>query len=891
MMPIDARPGDAAGAGGVGANVMGIANFLDLPIIVIGPDCLIKCVNEAARTALGLRPCAIGRPLGSSLPAVEAIEALCMRSLSDGAALGREIPIGDRWFAMRISPYRGSDGEMEGAVLTFADVTAFRANIDQAAVLRQLQVIAENMDAGLTRCSRDLRYLWASRSYAAWLGLTQEEISGRSIDSVIGKQGLEDLRPHIEKVLSGERTEFETQVTFPDARKRWKHAVYVPTKGQDNAVDGWIGIVRDVTDRHEAEERLRASERQLRDAQRLAKVGSWIKEIGTEEVYWSDEIIRILGLPDDTQPDFGTFMSLVHPKDRGKIIEDEQRTVSGAAPLHSEFRIIRPDGNVRLIRTIAEAIKDDQGLPVRLVGAVQDITEQVNAHELLRQSEARLKNAERIANVGHWDWDVVRDKVIWSDGTHRIYGQPPDYAPSFEDVLRVTVPDDRVRFEHVVRSALAEHRGFVVEFQITRSGGDVRTVRSVAEVVLSEDEGLPIRMFGTVQDITDERRAQEESLTRQKLEVVGTLAGGVAHDFNNLLGSAMSLAELGLAELQTGASPEEELKTIREVAMRGSEIVRQLMVYAGKERAVIEPLDVSRIVLEMLELLKVTVSKHALVEAALGRDLPAVRANAAQLRQVVMNLVMNASEAIGDRDGVIRVSTELVTSAAGSGNGTGSPFATRDHVQLEVSDTGRGMPREIASKVFDPFFTTKPTGHGLGLATVQGIVRNLGGEIELTSEPGKGTTFRILIPCAEIGTQSSRDSTFTEQRPERSSARAAIMVVEDEDPLRHAVAKMLRNSGWSVLEAAEGISAIGMLRANKSKIDLILLDVTMPGASNEEILAEVSISQPDTRVILTSAYSQEMFTTIMNSRQVRGFIRKPFQLTELVKTVQDILSS
>src|SRR5262249_44678425 len=220
-------------------------------------------------------------------------------------------------------------------------------------------------------------------------------------------------------------------------------------------------------------------------------------------------------------------------------------------------------------------------------------------------------------------------------------------------------------------------------------------------------------------------RAQEQAFARQKLESVGTLASGIAHDFNNLLGGVLAQAELGLGELAEGSSPEEELKAIRDVAVRGSEIGRQLMVYAGKESPVVGLVDVSQVCEEMLELLKVSVSKHAVMEAHLAKDLPRVRANAAQLRQLVLNLVTNASDAIGGRDGVIRVSLSRVK--VGRSPGTISDrLADGAYLQLEVSDTGRGMSLETQDKVFDPFFTTKSAGHGLGLAVVQGIVRGLG---------------------------------------------------------------------------------------------------------------------------------------------------------------------
>jgi nitrogen-specific signal transduction histidine kinase len=329
---------------------------------------------------------------------------------------------------------------------------------------------------------------------------------------------------------------------------------------------------------------------------------------------------------------------------------------------------------------------------------------------------------------------------------------------------------------------------------------------------------------------------------------------------------------------------------IREVAIRGSEIVRQLMIYAGKESEVVERVDLSKIVEEMLALLKVSVSKHAVMYADLAQDLPPTRAGAAQLRQIVMNLVTNASDAIGDRDGVIRVSTRRVTLGGESATARES-LSDGDYVALAVSDTGCGMSREIQDRLFDPFFTTKSAGRGLGLAVVSGIVRSLGGAIRVTTDLGKGSTFQILLPCGETRLSTASYALSTIDELADPSRPAAVLIVEDEDVLRQAVAKMLRKNGFEVFEAADGSSAVDVLRAKRGKIDMILLDMTIPGASSREVVDEAANIKPDIRVVLTSAYSQEMFSEATNIPQIRSFIRKPFQLGNLLKTLRNTLSS
>jgi signal transduction histidine kinase len=263
------------------------------------------------------------------------------------------------------------------------------------------------------------------------------------------------------------------------------------------------------------------------------------------------------------------------------------------------------------------------------------------------------------------------------------------------------------------------------------------------------NDGLPIRIFGVIQDVTDARRAQQQLFASQKLESIGLLANGIAHDFNNLLSSVLAQAELALAELAAGSKPAHELDAIRSVAVRGSEIVRQLMIYSGKDAEVGGPVNVSRVVTELMQLITISVSKHASIETDLLPDLPPVQCTPEKIAQIVMNLVINASEAIGNTDGLIRIRTLKIIGSPDASAPVPPALSPGPHIQLEVNDTGCGMSRETQAHMFDPFFTTKTAGHGLGLAVVHGIVRGIGGSIAVESELGSGSTVRITLPCVD----------------------------------------------------------------------------------------------------------------------------------------------
>jgi len=777
---------------------------------------------------------------------------------------------------------------------------ALRAKLEVNERRQREGVLRESLERFQTVANAAPVMIWASGPDKLCMFFNKPwlDFTGRSMEQELGNGWAEGVYPEdLDRCLATYNSSFEIRHRFQmeyrlrrsDGEYRWimDHGTPLYQKGE---FAGFIGSCIDVTEQKLMAERLLAQKVQLADAQRLANLGSWERDLDDCGFDCSEEFLRILGLQGKPPGTLWDFLQYVHPKDRHSVSQSALEIRSSGSPVEMSYRIVRPSGEVRFVRSIVQAIRDHRGKPVRAVGAMQDITEQLRSAELLRENEKRLKNAERLAHLGNWYWDLRSNKVSWSEEMFRIFGQPQDYTPSYEGFFQAVLPQDRERVGREVRDSLANKGEVFSEVQIARPDGELRVITFIAEVLLDE-EGQPASFFGACQDITEERRAQEETVARQKLESIGTLASGIAHDFNNLLGGVLAQTELALSELSAGINPEQELKAILDVAIRGSEIVRELMIYAGKESAVVGLVDVSRIVKEMLELLKVSVSKHAVVETDLDEDLPAVRANAAQLRQVVMNLVTNASEAIGHRDGVIRVTTSRVKVGKESSEGISDRLAAGDYVKLTVSDTGRGMPRGTQARVFDPFFTTKALGHGLGLSIVHGIVTGLGGAIHLTSEPDKGTTFEILLPWAKGTAETFNGPMPASEEPARPAQSATILVVEDEDALRKAVGRMLRKIGFEVLEAANGSAAIDLLRTSGSKIDVVLLDLTVPGASSTEVVAAAAKARPDLKVVLTSAYSEEMATPTWSTPLIHGFIRKPYRFGDLAQTLRDALPS
>jgi PAS domain S-box-containing protein len=664
----------------------------------------------------------------------------------------------------------------------------------------------------------------------------------------------------------------------------WSHIYDRAYLARNASGKAWrvIGAMQDLTDRKKTEAALAESEERFRNMADTAPVMIWMTRPDNRGTFFNKFCLEFTGHTLDLGRGDGWIAGL-HPEDREQLL----RVIDAQRQFRSLVRIRRADGEYRwvLLTGIPRFGPDD--VFGGYIGSGIDITDQKLIEERLRASEARLMTAQRLAKLGSWERDATTGNTEFSEEMLRILGMPDHPPRSLAEFLNYVHPEDRERvWKGALRARSSSETG-AGEYRIVRADSEVRFVRSVLKAIRNEC-GSVIRVVGATQDITDFKRAQEESFARQKLESVGTLAGGIAHDFNNLLGGVNAQAELALAELDAGSACREELKAIREVAMRGSEIVRQLMIYAGKESEVAGRVDLSKIVDQMLALLKVSVSKHAVIIADLAQNLPAIAASPAQLRQIVMNLITNASDAIGDRDGVIRVTTKPVT-VAGESAAVEELLPEGDYLTLEVSDTGTGMSPETQSRVFDPFYTTKSAGHGLGLAVVSGIVRSLGGAIRLTSELGKGSTFQILLPCADTTGTAMIYPVSTIEESAGPCRGAVVLVVEDEDPLRHAVVKMLHKRGFEVLEAASGSVAINLLRENRGKIDMVLLDMTIPGATSHEVVAEAAQSKPDVRVVLTSAYSEETLRPAMSASAIRGFIRKPFQFTDLEQILQNAL--
>lgn len=395
----------------------------------------------------------------------------------------------------------------------------------------------------------------------------------------------------------------------------------------------------------------------------------------------------------------------------------------------------------------------------------------------------------------------------------------------------------------------------------------------------------------SARDITQRKHSEDERLKleqqilhAQKLESLGVLAGGIAHDFNNILTAIIGNADLALMRLNPESPVIENLRRIENAAVRASDLARQMLAYSGKGRFVIEEIDLSRLVQEMGHMLEVSISKKALVRYNCSRNLPAITADATQVRQIIMNLVINASEAIGDKSGVISITTGCLECNDSYMKETwlSGEISAGLYVSLEVADTGCGMSKETLTKIFDPFFTTKFTGRGLGMAAVLGIVRSHKGAIKVYSEPGKGTTFKLLFPA---GAKPAELFARTEGAGKEWQGSGTVLLVDDEETIRALGSEMLKELGYQVITAEDGRQGLDIFNSRKD-ITLVILDLTMPHMDGEQCFRALRQVDPNVRIVMSSGFNEQEVSEKFVGKGLCGFIQKPYTLSSL----RDVLS-
>jgi two-component system, cell cycle sensor histidine kinase and response regulator CckA len=656
--------------------------------------------------------------------------------------------------------------------------------------------------------------------------------------------------------------------------------------------------VQQALDQHRfREERRRAAKIQAELSQRnqsfVRALGEMVydHEVPAGRIFWAGATVKCIGW---TLAELGTSVSgwsgRVHPDDLPQV--RAQLETLAIEPLFSaEYRFRHKAGHYVWIFDRGVISRDPQGRLTRVIGIMWDISERKRAEVVLRENEERFRQlAENIQEV-FWMTDVAKQQMIYiNPGFEKIWGRTcAELYQSPRLWLEAIHPEDRERIQAAIQTKQAAGT-YDEEYRIQRPDGTIRWVRDRAFPV-RDAEGRVYRIVGIAEDMTRQRELEEQFRQMQKMEAVGQLAGGVAHDFNNLLTVIRGGAELLLtAENRNNSDSRELLHQIVAAADRAAGLTRQLLLFSRRQVLHSTCVNLNDLIENLLKMLGRIVGEHIRVRCEYAPKLPHIQADAGMLEQVVMNLVVNARDAMpGGGELLLRTSLD---SRPGYFRETASLGAVDAYVCLSITDTGTGIHPDVLPRIFEPFFTTKAAdkGTGLGLATVYGIVQQHHGWVDVQSKVGRGTTFHIGLPASK--TQSDDTTTIIRKRPSSGLPRGSetILLVEDETAVRTLVRNVLVRHGYRVFEAESGRAALGAWRQHQDEVDLILTDMVMPDGISGLMLAEqLRLERPDVKIIFSSGYSPDStaqdLAAIPNSR----YLQKPFNPQLLLQTVRDCL--
>jgi PAS domain S-box-containing protein len=671
-----------------------------------------------------------------------------------------------------------------------------------------------------------------------------------------------------------------------EGRKHYFLNSMVGLKENGMLVRGW-GMQRDITKRRSAEEALKASEEHLRQ----------VIDLVPHFIFAKDEQGRFILVNEAMAQAYGaTVGELIGKRDADFTAtqEEAQRFASddlevvrtGKPRLIPEEPITDAQGNTRLLQTLKIPFTYN-GQPAML-GVSTDITDRKRVEEALREREESYRRLVELAQEGIVTVDIAERITFCNPAFVTTLGYTREDELLGRSLLEFV---DAGYHQAVRRGSEKRQHGDTSTYEVVMLArtGEKKTFFVTASPLfdrLDQYEGA----LGVLTDVTERKRAEQALAYAQKLESLGVLAGGIAHDFNNLLVGVMGNAGLALREMSVSSAARRYILDIEMASQRAADLTRQMLAYSGKGQLSVQTFDLSQAVEEITRLLEAAIPRNVILKFDLARDLPAVEADSVQIRQVAMNLILNAAEAIGEASGIVTVATGAVE--ADSEYLATSFLQERPveglYVFLEVSDTGCGMDSATREKIFDPFFTTKFTGRGLGLAAVLGIVRAHQGSIKVYSEPGRGSTFKVLLPASA--------QLFIETVPAVPAQNAwrgegTVLVVDDEPTVRAVAKRVLEQQGFSVLTAADGEEGLALFKQRQAEIALVLLDMTMPKLSGEEAYREMRRVQPDVCVVLSSGYNEHDATTRFSGKGLAGFLQKPYSPSELLSKVRGVLDS
>ena len=711
---------------------------------------------------------------------------------------------------------------------------------------------------------------------------SEDQVVGRNMCCLIDEADHDAFAALVERVFQGESGSLSFQITGLKGGRRHLETHSVPLRDDRGQIGSLLAVTRDITAQKRAIEALRESERKLRTLFNQATEGIFISDpqgrfldvnpAGCQLTGYSRQELLQLGIAD-----------LLVGGEVLRLSNEIARLETGNA-ITTEFHLQRKNGPSFVAEVTAKRLPDGT-----LQAFARDVTARRISDEALRESESRLRAAVRAGRVGLWDWDLQTGRVYFSsEWKHQVGHQDDEISDSFEEWRRRMHPDDLPSMLSQLQAFLSSDQPtFESEFRFRHKDGTYRRILSQGSKVLDAG-GQPTRVLGSHVDITERSELEAQFLQAQKMESIGRLAGGIAHDFNNLLTVINGMAELAIDSIGEDHPLLPGLQEIRLAGDRAARLTRQLLALSRQQVLKPEVINLSHTVSGMETMLRRLIGEDVSLVLALADDLHNVKGDPGQVEQVILNLAVNARDAMPD-GGTLTIETANVRLDAAFAADHPS-VVPGEHVRLTVSDTGDGMDEATKKRIFEPFFTTKGQGKGtgLGLSTVYGIVKQSGGSVWAASRVGAGTRFDIYLPRVS----DAVTPVATPVEPSSASGHETILLVEDERALRDLTRRILQSAGYIVIEASNGDEALIYLRDRAAtRVDLMLTDVVMPGMNGRELATRVEKGWPDIKVLYTSGYTDDEILRHGVLEDERRFIAKPYTPADLKRKVRALLDA
>jgi PAS domain S-box-containing protein len=813
------------------------------------------------------------------------------------------------WYLTSKYPLRNAKGDIVGLVGIARNITERRMAEQRLAQERgMLETLLNAIPDPLFFKDLEGRHLLFNRANAEKFGLTDENYIGKTAHELpIPKEHADLYAADDQRVISTGEPVINREEPYEgwNGRSGWFLTSKFPIRDAEGHITGLVGICRDISDRKEVERKLANERSFLKTLLDAIPDLLFVKDLSGRHLLLTAADKSFVG----TDAQFGvgkTVFDLPIPPEVAERYATDDRWVmeTGQPLLNKEEPFVKPDGSRGWFLTSKLPMRDENGEITGLIGISRDITQLKRDRDELEQARQRLLDHMENSPLAVIEWKPDFTVSYWGGRAKDIFGWRFDEISGrhFSDWPFVHADD----IPHV-----AEISNRLIDGRDPRNVCHNRNIRKDGEIlhcvwhnsVLHDSEGRIVSILSLVQDVTGQvraqdaaRRAHEERLAlesqlqeMQKLESLGVLAGGVAHDFNNLLTGILGNATLAASELPEDAPLRAHLAQIEAAASRAADLCKQMLAYSGKGRFDLRTIDLDRVIEDSNALLRASVGKKADFTIQLAGNLPPIQADAAEIRQVVMNLVLNAAEALGDLEGAIRLQTGIMRADkkffAKAHLSPDLPEGT--YVFLEVADTGCGMTPDIRSRIFDPFYTTKFTGRGLGLPAVLGIVRGHDGALRVESLPGRGTTIRALFPAAAGKVEKPRSAS-----PKDSAWRGAglALLIDDEAVVQDTVSQMLKSIGFGVQLATDGQAGVDQFRATPDAFALVMLDLTMPRLNGDEVHRILRELRPNLPVVVMSGYSEQEISNRFGTHAPAAFLQKPFRLPDLRETLRTILT-